>query len=551
MLTREIVQGVGAFAKYLATEAVTKGGIPGLAAMEPDGKFIEALNQTQAGQAAAAESQFYAILSQFDPKSAATAKEIPRQLLLALTNGLIDRLMKEANDLVVNTASMTMIDPAAGSFIKDQRRLRSERRHLPHELLPPATDGQCAHPLAGVAAAGKRNARATTPGHRAGNRYADGDPGPHRHGRACASATEPVGEAKAALEMMQPSYVVIERRHEGATLRYAYPPNRSPRSRLRTIQRRCAKRSPCGSLKPRRAGSIEALPASDFDCTERDGPALHRDGGRSRRRRNARHGAPIDGRGTGRTSCAINCADDRDRQDHSAPWSSDVYFHSQGCAACRSSQLRRRKVSCHFQAEMDGEVQLGKTATIEVLISREAIAAAARLAASGTSEQVDPSRQLIVQLLAKAHFDSVGETRVELAVPAPGQPQSCYFDVEPTNEGDGEIWIVIRQGQVPLVNLILRPKIVAQKPARTRRIQAPAITAEAPALAEPLHQLRIFERRRGDEVFYQFIFDSPALNLNSIFDSAPIPGRSECLRQSALQGDRGSLDLEWRRCRRL
>src|SRR5262249_31504256 len=38
------------------------------------------------------------------------------------------------------------------------------------------------------------------------------------------------------------------------------------------------------------------------------------------------------------------------------------------------------------------------------------------------------------------------------------------------------------------------------------------------------HQLRIFERRKGDEVSYEFIFDSPMLNLNSIYDSKPLSG---------------------------
>ena len=121
ILTREIVQSVGAFAKYLADEAVTKGGIPGLAAMDPDSTFIRELNETQPGQPTIAASEFYAVLSQFDAKIAAQSpKEIPRQLFLALTNGLIDQLMHAANDLVVNTASMTMIDPAAGNFIKDR-----------------------------------------------------------------------------------------------------------------------------------------------------------------------------------------------------------------------------------------------------------------------------------------------------------------------------------------------------------------------------------------------------------------------------------------------
>ena len=78
--------------------------------MDPDGKFIRELNETQPGQITPVESQFYAILSQFTPRFAESVNELPRQLVLALTNGLVDRLMGEANDLVVNTASMTAIN---------------------------------------------------------------------------------------------------------------------------------------------------------------------------------------------------------------------------------------------------------------------------------------------------------------------------------------------------------------------------------------------------------------------------------------------------------
>ena len=199
-------------------------------------------------------------------------------------------------------------------------------------------------------------------------------------------------------------------------------------------------------------------------------------------------------------------------------------------AVCRPLRLRSRrqpppaKVTCHFEAEMEGEVELKETASVSVTISREIIAAATKTVSASAAAEVDPTRKLIVQLLAKTNFDAVGETRVELDLPAPNEPASLYFDVEPTNEGEGEIWIVIRQGQVPLVNLILRPRIAARRSANPHRIKAPATTTEAPALAEPLHQLRIFERRKGNELSYQFIFDSPSLNLSSLYESPPITG---------------------------
>ncbi len=114
LLTREIIQTIGAFAKYLAADAVTRGGIPGLAAMDPDGKFVRELNETQPGQITATDSQFYAILSEFSPRLAPqNANELPRQLILALTNGLVDRLMGEANDLEVSLRTDLISAPTA------------------------------------------------------------------------------------------------------------------------------------------------------------------------------------------------------------------------------------------------------------------------------------------------------------------------------------------------------------------------------------------------------------------------------------------------------
>jgi hypothetical protein len=53
-LTRTIaasaIKGVGALVKYLTAYAVDDGGVPGLAAMEPDGDFIVDLNRHQPGQ---------------------------------------------------------------------------------------------------------------------------------------------------------------------------------------------------------------------------------------------------------------------------------------------------------------------------------------------------------------------------------------------------------------------------------------------------------------------------------------------------------------------
>ena len=96
------------------------------------------LNETQPGQITPSVSQFLR-LSEFSPRLVPeTANELPRQLVLSLANGLVDRLMGEANDLVVNTASMTAIDPEARQLHQGQARFWRQRGDLSHELFSPA-----------------------------------------------------------------------------------------------------------------------------------------------------------------------------------------------------------------------------------------------------------------------------------------------------------------------------------------------------------------------------------------------------------------------------
>lgn len=121
-IVRGLLSGVGAFVKYLIWAVVTDRRIPGLAAMEPDGPFITAINQKQPGQPAAG-TPWYVVSSDFEAKlfdDRHEPPELPRALVAKLADGLVDKLMGAQNDLVVDTASMGSVDlPSGGGFIKD------------------------------------------------------------------------------------------------------------------------------------------------------------------------------------------------------------------------------------------------------------------------------------------------------------------------------------------------------------------------------------------------------------------------------------------------
>jgi hypothetical protein len=119
----ELVKGVGAFVKYLASYAASdEGGVPGIAAMDPDGAFVRRINQRQAGQPLPNASQYFAVTGDFRASdiNPQALNELPATLVGKLADGLVDHLMGESNDLVVNTASMTSIDADGSHIIKDR-----------------------------------------------------------------------------------------------------------------------------------------------------------------------------------------------------------------------------------------------------------------------------------------------------------------------------------------------------------------------------------------------------------------------------------------------
>jgi hypothetical protein len=81
------------------------------------------------------------------------------------------------------------------------------------------------------------------------------------------------------------------------------------------------------------------------------------------------------------------------------------------------------------------------------------------------------------------------------------------FDVQGTNEGPGELWVIVRQGPTKLATLVLRPRIVGIPAPSVRRIGAAADSPPAEVVPKTLPVLQIFERRNGDSLGYLFALD--------------------------------------------
>ena len=102
------IKGVGALVKYLAAYATDDEGVPGLAAMEPNGDFIVDLNRNRPGQPEPGQPWF--VISSDFRASAENAK-------LKVIESIADEMLDGANDLVVETKSMAAID-APGAYVR-------------------------------------------------------------------------------------------------------------------------------------------------------------------------------------------------------------------------------------------------------------------------------------------------------------------------------------------------------------------------------------------------------------------------------------------------
>ena len=155
------MKGIGAFVKYLVSYAAEGDDVPGLKAMVPGGAFVKEINKTQPGQPGAG-TNWFVVSSNFHVElfdDSHHPPEFPRELVVKLAEGFVDRLFEGANDLVVDISSMGAIDAKVGGFVRDGLDARRERHGLPHELLQPAAGDRGARRLAARSASVQAAAR--------------------------------------------------------------------------------------------------------------------------------------------------------------------------------------------------------------------------------------------------------------------------------------------------------------------------------------------------------------------------------------------------------
>lgn len=178
-------------------------------------------------------------------------------------------------------------------------------------------------------------------------------------------------------------------------------------------------------------------------------------------------------------------------------------------------------VPVHILARIDPEIAVDQVTSVQVIVSREQLPHVERLAEASGQASADPERTIQVEVIGRVNLRVEGRDRREVPIPPRGQPRLLLFDVRATHMGDAELWVVVRQGPLPLLTLVLRPRLRNVSPSTESMPQAVAVgnTVIGSWGEPPLTVLRIHEERHGRAVVYRYDLDAPELGFTRPYAS--------------------------------
>jgi hypothetical protein len=544
----QCISGMGTFVKALATGVITDNVMPGLAAMQPDGKFVGEINETSDGQISAADARFYAITTNFDASAAAaraSAPELPRKYLLRMLDWLADTVYGEPNDLVVHVRSMTQIDPQAGEFVKDKMEF-GENSTVYHTnyFAQPETATQLAEWFETTDAAApvvrvKRRAKLSS-GAKIGRKAVQPVRRPvsaemRTHNRNLERAAARVAKllTSTSTAVIEPELTLGPRGPgPGPGWHAEGVASRRP-SRKKKAKKKGMKRGGGASDGILGIGRGSSGPSISFRQIGRGpiGPGVRPVPGAadSGGGYGSGSGAAIDYSAPPKRSAKRKAAARRPMQRARPPAAREPTPGATGrsAAAMATPTVSKPRAECHFLAEMPPQVAVKKTAKLGVTISREQVEAAARTAiARGRSDDVVEDEKLTVEVATHKYVRIRGGYRTQVDVPEPGHPVTVPFTVEGDAEGTGEISVHIRQGSRDLVSLWLFPQVVKVAS------PGPSLRAEDRADRLPpgrplLDELRIIEYYNGAGVSYKFWLSLPSLGIHEDYDTPLMNGERD------------------------
>ena len=528
-IARGVIDGVGAFVKYLVAYSVDGGGVPGLAAMKPDGDFVRQINQTQPGQAGPG-TPWFVISSDFQPHLVGdndTLRELPARLVKQLVDGLANQLFDTPNDLVVDTKSMSSIDAETGGFVSDSLAFGANGRvyHLAYVIQPEVaralTDWLVGQRGSGVVPPGSV-VRANLP------RAAQSD-------IVWFDSDTTVSDVRRRLDTTDTPWVVV--RNTGGLFTQSFggggfeggggggfesssgnyinfpldremikthiqgvPGTRSLNDAINFDDLQAAPTIDIGGPMPEVVIAAADGPPPDTVVVDGGGPI-----------------AVIPPPLPPMSLDEIVVRQQQQEQQERPPG-------ERGPA--QADRAEDAGVRAHLTAQMADRVKLGVTVTVSCTLSRDDVV----VNAGGMQGffKADPKRDVVIQLIPMVNAEIVGEGRVSVAMPKPGEIEPMFFDFKPTQLGSCEVWVVARQKELPLLSLSLKVVVEAELSGVPTTRPAEGSVAVGPRTeSERAQLLTIYETVDGNKVRYEYDMFDESLGISTTGVSPPDLGDRE------------------------
>ena len=521
-ILREGVKVIGSLVTYIAQEGVANNGVPGVAAMEPQGEFVRAMNTLPEHRRTPGAGSYFAIGSNFEPDGSDDAFKLGKRLVLKLADGFVDKLMgKRANDLVVNNDSMFVVDPVPAARLLETRSIDANGRiyHTVyfHQALVADLCGQWLDLL--TADAPKMFNRSSNSPQLA----ASVSP---RHWWKDAVADDFVllpfnlsaKQGKKRLKGESARLLVLQRQYQSQMLFYALKIG-NWRSTINNVSDPSITLGDLMGLHEWQSRVLTLDDALQADSAQ----ALH-----DTKIGDTRAGDPdisslpvvLDGdKPVGViVPVVMNSVSPpilstkpipATRSGGSVLESAINGIEPDAPLTVTDGSTSPATVWCNMHVLMPEQVKINSVAALEVILSRDLIIRESGVSGTG---MVDPDRPLIIQVLPRKHCDIVGSDRIEVPVPQAGQETPLWFDIKALATGTGKIDVIARQGNLPIMTLSLNPTFIrASATATSRNLNVTAELKPVAARQELADVLRIYEVQVGNKLAFEFQFDSRRL----------------------------------------
>lgn len=515
----QAIQTIGSLVKYMAQDAVADNSVPGLSAMDPEGRFVTAINTIPATRTRPGASSYYAIGSSFEPDRKTYAGKLGKRLAFKVADGFVDQLMGEANDLVVNTDSMFIVDPVSSAQLLEKLPF-GENGEIYHTVYfnQPQVARQCSQWLGLVQASS-----------------AASDNAPRGWWKEAVSndfqivpGESSVEDAMTELLDSDTRFVVIERPHRGELLHYGIPKPVLLES-MRTHSNPQSDLIEMLDLHEYQSSGISLDTALDAtNATELKSSAALENGRYT--------SVVLSEAGPVGVVAPPEVFSSDEMLEELAPFPTFPTLrqpvarrsvkkmasfirsgHSSRTSMTRgedgSSKMAApiaETVWCNAHAVMPEEAVINIKAAVEVTLSRDEIIRQSGIFGGGI---VQLDKDIIIQVLARKHCIVSGDSRIEVPVPATGDETQLFFDIIPKHEGIGEVNVIVRQGNRPIANLKLHPRFLAEASGEAvGNTVAQADLTPLDARRELPNILYIREGEMGLKQVLHFDFESRSLN---------------------------------------